>query len=248
MNTKALFVAWQDPASRSWFPVGKLTHESGVYEFAYTRGATQAESFRPFGRMTELDTVYRSTELFPLFSNRILPKSRPEYRDYMRWLGLSPEEYDELEELARTGGQRATDSLEIFPCPEPTADKLYVVYFFSHGLRYLIPENLARISTLVSGEKLLLAKDVQNKFDETALILRTEDPMSLVGYCPRYYSSEFSKLLDLVGPQKVEVSVERVNLDAPTRLRLLCKVVAPWPAEFSPCAREMFETIAQTVM
>ena len=246
MNHKALFVAWQDPESRSWFPVGRLTFDNGTYQFAYTRGAKESKSFRPFGRMTELDSVYMSKELFPLFSNRILPKSRPEHQDYMRWLGLSEDKYNELEELARTGGQRATDSLEIFPCPEPTPDNRYVVYFFSHGLRYLIPENLARISSLVPGEKLLLARDVQNNFDEMALLLRTQDPISIVGYCPRYYSAEFSRLLELVGPEKVDVSVERVNVDAPTQLRLLCRVSAPWPIAFSPCARELYETLAPT--
>lgn len=86
---KALFVAWQDPASRSWAPVGRLTREGEFYHFVYTRGATEVPNFMPFGRMTDLDAEYVSTELFPLFANRVLSRTRPEYQDYLRWLGLS---------------------------------------------------------------------------------------------------------------------------------------------------------------
>lgn len=247
MNQKALFIAWQDPQSRSWFPVGRLTLENHSYQFAYTRGAKESKRFLPFGRMTDLNAVYVSKELFPLFANRILPKSRPEHRDYMRWLGLSEGKYNELEELARTGGQRATDSLEIFPCPMPTSDNRYVVYFFSHGLRYFNSQTLLQIDSFSPGEELFLARDVQNKFDKTALLLRTQDPISFVGFCPRYYTADFTKLLTLAGPEKVKIVVERVNLDAPTRLRFLCRLSAPWPSSFSPCTRDLFETLASTV-
>ena len=84
MNTmKALFIAWQDSKTRSWSPVGRLTRESGLYHFVYTRGAEKVSNFRPFGRMQDLHKVYQSKELFPIFANRILAKSRPEYQDYL---------------------------------------------------------------------------------------------------------------------------------------------------------------------
>lgn len=241
---KALFVAWQDPNSRRWLPVGRLTHEGGVYRFVYTRGAKESTNFTPFGRMVDLDAAYVSEVLFPLFANRVLPKSRPEYQDYLRWMGLSEKEHDDLDVLARTGGQRATDTLEMFPCPEPTKSNAYEVFFFSHGLRYLIPENQARINTLKQGEELFLVRDIQNPQDQTALLMRTSDPMSLVGYCPRYYSAEFTRLLEAVGKDKVKVTVEQTNPDAPSQLRLLCKLSAPWPANFSPCSRDQFTALA----
>ena len=44
--SQALFVAWQQPDSRRYFPVGRLAacpREAGiVYEFAYIRGAAEA--------------------------------------------------------------------------------------------------------------------------------------------------------------------------------------------------------------
>lgn len=241
---KALFVAWQEPNSRRWIPVGRLTYENGAYRFVYTRGAKESKNFTPFGRMVDLDAAYVSEALFPLFANRVLPKTRPEYRDYLRWLGLSEQEHNELEVLARSGGLRATDTLEIIPCPEPTKDKSYEVFFFSHGLRHLSTKDQARVNELNAGERLYLMQDMQNEHDAMALLLRTNDPVSVVGYCPRYYSGEFSKLLKSVGANDVRVLVEQVNPDAPMQLRLLCKLHAPWPANFSACAMEQFQPLA----
>jgi hypothetical protein len=127
---KAVFITWQDPETKRWIPVGRLTFAKGAYQFAYTRGAKESKNFVPFGRMRDLDVVYLSNELFLPFSNRILPKSRPEYRDYLDWLGLDESKANELDVLARSGGQRATDTLEIIPCPEPTSDNSYMVYFW----------------------------------------------------------------------------------------------------------------------
>lgn len=241
---KALFLAWQDPTSRRWLPVGRLTHENGVYRFVYTRGAKATTNFTPFGQMLELDSAYISEALFPLFANRVLPKSRPEYQDYLRWLGLEQRQHDELDLLARSGGMRGTDTLEIIPCPERTTDNAYVVYFFSHGLRYLTPENQERVKSLEPGERLFLMRDIQNPHDSMALLMRTNDPMSLVGYCPRFYSAEFTRLIDSVGKDDVNLTVEQTNPDAPSQLRLLCKFSAPWPANFSPCSRDEFVPLA----
>ncbi len=82
---KALFVAWRGggPATGRWGPVGKLEHIGGVYRFCYTRGAEQLEGFRPFPEMPELDSLYESDLLFPLFANRLLAASRPEYQAYL---------------------------------------------------------------------------------------------------------------------------------------------------------------------
>ena len=241
---KKLYVTWQDPDTRQWYPVGRLSYEKGTYAFAYTRGAKASSKFVPFGRMMDLGVVYLSNELFPLFANRLLPKSRPEYHDYLKWLGLDESKADELEMLARSGGQRATDTLEIVPCPEPSPDNNYVAYFFAHGLRHMSEKDQQRAATLNTGERLFLMQDVQNKADPMALLLRTDDPMSMVGYIPRYYSAEFSTVMSRVSQERVVVSVERVNPDAPSNFRLLCKFVSPWPAGFVPCAKGEFEPLA----
>ncbi len=241
---KALFIAWQDKTTRRWAPVGRLSRENGVYRFVYTRGAEETPNFRPFGRMADLHKAYKSEELFPIFANRILAKNRPEYRDYLKWLGLSEAQHDALEELSRTGGLRATDSLEIFPCPEPTEGKNYEVYFFCRGLRHLHAENQERARQLGTSERLYLMQDLQNPHDSMALLMRTGDPITLVGYAPRYYSAEFTQLIKATAPDQVKVTVEQVNIDAPIQYRVLCKLVSPWPANFAPCARKEFQALA----
>jgi hypothetical protein len=241
---KELFIAWQDPNTRRWTPVGRLGYWDNRYYFVYTKGAKKSKNFVPFGRMRDLRSVYISDEIFPLFANRILSASRPEYADYIRWLGLNGKEYDNLEVLARSGGIRATDTLEIFPRPVPDAEGKYVSYFFSHGLRYLIPENREHIAKLKAGDRLLLMHDMQNLHDANALLMRTEDPISIVGYCPRYLSSEFRSLIRLAGPKHVNVAVYQVNKDAPNDLRLLCRLDSPWPKKFSPCSKPEFMPMA----
>ena len=72
-----LFVAWHTKEPPVWGPVGRLEYDRGIYRFCYTQGARQLVDFRPFDGMDDLAQVYESTELLPLFQNRLLPKSRP---------------------------------------------------------------------------------------------------------------------------------------------------------------------------
>jgi hypothetical protein len=243
---KALFVAYQDPRTRQWAPVGKLTRTAEGYRFAYTNGAKQFSEFVPFGRMTDVCSTYHSTELFPLFSNRILPKNRPEYREYLGWLGLSDTAHDELEELSRTGGLRVTDSLELIPCPERTAIGTYEAYFFCRGIRHATPEARARADELSAGERLFLMRDLQNQHDPAALAIRTKDPVSVIGYTPRYFAKDFAALLNASVSDEVRVTVEQANLTAPAQYRLLCRITAPWPATFSPCDDVAFQEISSS--
>lgn len=243
---KALFVAYQDTVSRQWAPVARLTLEDGRYHFSYTQGAKAIPDFVPFGRLTDLYTEYVSDKLFPLFANRVLPKSRPEYSEYLNWLGLTQASHDALEELARTGGLRATDTLELIPCPTPSSENRYEVYFFCRGLRHLTEDSQARALNLAPGERLYLAQDLQNSFDNTALLLRTDDPVTLIGYAPRYYSVDFTQLIQKVQtPDDVTVTVERVNPEAPTQYRVLCKLSAPWPSGFVPCEVDLYQPISK---
>jgi hypothetical protein len=240
---KILYLDWQDPHSRQWIPVGKLSAEDGIYRFVYTKGAVLSENFIRFGFMQDLHEVYRSRDLFPLFANRLISRKRPEYRDFLRWLDLVEEEADPLVLLARTEGVRETDSLTVFPCPEPDKEGKYVVHFFSHGLRHLSEDARVRINTLRPGDRLYLLPDPQNPHDDYAIALRTGDPATIVGYCPRYISRDFLEILKSKS-DAVSVSVKRVNTDAPIQLRLLCTLTADWPEKFRPCSSDYYQEIA----
>jgi hypothetical protein len=205
-----------------------------VYEFVYVHGCQRLPGFEGFGRMQDLHATYQSEELFPLFANRLLAKDRPEYASLLRWLNLKEAEATPLALLARTGGHRATDSLEVFPLPERAADGTYEIHFFSHGIRY-VPEEIQRfISTLAVGSRLYPLWDMQNSFDSVALALRSDAPRVLVGYCPSYLNSDLIKVVQSDEPRHCVITVEQVNTDAPIDLRLLCKLSARWPESFQP--------------
>ncbi len=132
---QTLFVAWQDPVSRSWSPVGRLWLENGVYRFVYLKGVESAVShgFRLLASFPQTDVVYSSADLFPLFRNRVMSKSRPDFASYVSRLNLASAHPEPLDILSREA-RRATDHLEMFPMPMLEGGR-YRVHFPLRGLR-----------------------------------------------------------------------------------------------------------------
>lgn len=253
---KHLFLAWQDPGGRSWFPIGRLSINRSRYLFVYTKGAEMAQresGFRPLASFPSLREAYESDELFAMFANRLPSRSRPEYEHFVGWLHTEDKD-DDIALLARSGGRRQTDAFEMFPCPEPDEDGLYHFQFFAHGLRHLSPDSIKRIEALRTGEQLLLMQDFQNHYDPSALVLRTNDTNEtfpgdryFVGFMPRYLQEDLYQVLqDCV--EAPMVSVERINQPpAPLQFRLLCSLTSCWPEQFRPCAGESFEPIVGSI-
>ncbi|WP_426053445.1 HIRAN domain-containing protein [Janthinobacterium sp. PSPC2-1] len=232
-----LFVAWQQPDSREWIPVAKLEFSDGTYSFSYTQGIFRAKEFRQFSGMQKVDVVYESPRLFPLFANRLISKSRPEFKDYLRWLGLSDMDDDPMAILALTGGIRGTDSIELFQPPAVSERGEYKFEFFARSLSHLPLAAINRIGELQKGERLYLMLDPQNDFDPRAVAMRTATPSSFLGYCPKYYAQDLGTLL--ANPEcDLTVKVKCVNLDAPSNMRLLCTVTANVPSVFTPLSKE----------
>lgn len=242
---KTLFLAWQDPNSRTWFPVGKLTHEDGVYYFSYLQGAIEAKqkaNFQPLWSFPDLYHRYSATDLFPLFANRLLRPSRPDYKDFVQWLNIPEQQDDPIALLARSGGQRKTDNFEVFPCPERDDQGNYHIHFFAHGLRHFPKETQQYVQSLQPGTPLFVTHDVQNSVDTRALILRTED-LHFVGYCPRYLTQDFFELICRL-PEQVKVTVERVNAPpTPLQFRLLCNLTATWGEDFQPFSSPIYQPL-----
>jgi hypothetical protein len=237
---KSLYVIWQEPQTKSWLPVGKLTYHSDkqVYQFTYTKGAEKSPYFMPFGRMKNLHKRYFSIELFPLFANRLLCQSRPEYSAYLQWLNVSEKEQNNpLFLLARSGGRRATDSLEVFPYLERNIDGNYEFYFFSRELRRLPKESLEKINILRPGEQLVA--NFQNKYDICTITLQTGD---LVGYCPPYLAKNFWSPREKINWN--QLTVVKVNREAPSAFRLLCRWLFNLPEDFQLFSDEEFQELA----
>lgn len=248
MNT-LLFVAWRSGGNhdRQWGPVGRLDKDLGHYRFAYTKGAKLLKGFPPFPGMTDLNEVYESDELLPIFQSRLLSRSRPEYRDFLTWGGFNPDTPPEpLELLGVTEGLRATDLLELFPCPTPDAENRLRIKFFLHGVRHMPAETQKEIGQLRQGESLGIMFDVSNWNDPEAVAIRTcpQRKRLLIGYMPRYLALDTKALFGSVSAGEIKLTVERVNIDAPMQQRLLCQMEAPWPESYSPCGGEEFQPLA----
>ncbi|WP_318417525.1 HIRAN domain-containing protein [Photobacterium leiognathi] len=217
-----VYLAWQSPDTRDWHVVGALTQISNGYEFHYTKGALNAEKFVPFSGMENLSKSYVSEEIFPLFYNRLLSTRRPEYPKFIQWLGLSEEQATPMNILARSGGLRGTDQLQMFRKIEVRESGCFEHFFFAHGLNHLTKSAQKRVDSLSDGERLFLCFDCQNPHDENAVIIRTDNPAEIVGYCPRYLAQDISTLLKV--SKNLTVSVEKIEKDAPSNYRLMCKV------------------------
>jgi hypothetical protein len=246
---KTLFLAWQDPVSRSWFPIGRLTFNGKEYQFNYTKGVLKALLeclFKPLPSFPDFSKVYTSQKLFPLFSNRVRPRSRPDYPEFVQWLNIPQHEDDPIALLARSGGKRVTDKFEVFPCPEPDEKGRYRIHFFAQGLRHLPKWAIERINGLEVGELLYLSHGFQNPDDSSALLLCTED-RGIVGYCPRYLCGDIFQIISQ-HRELVRVEVDRLNQPpTPLQFRLLCKMTADW-RDFRPFSSPMYQPVSSDVL
>jgi hypothetical protein len=235
------------PDQTGWRPVGRLEHDGNLFRFWYTQGARKP-GFRPFTQMEKLNQIYESAELFPLFANRLLSESRPEYEAFMRWSGLDTDNSpDPILILGVTEGLRQTDAVEVFPCPAPGADGCYFNKFFLHGIRWLADAAVKRIDGLKEDELLKLMLDPQNQYDPQAVAVRTDADPTFVGYVPRYLAHDVWQLFQQCGADSVRLEVARVNRDAPLQNRVLCRMQACWPDTFQPCSGEDFAPIPDGV-
>ena len=224
----SLFVSWQNPATRQWFVVGKLSDTADGYTFGYTWGADLAQEagFSPLDAFPDLDGVYESETLFPTFSSRLPPESRPDYEDFVSWLHLPAGEATPLLLLDRHSGAKQTDNYELFRAPEPDGDGNLYATFFLRGLRHRDTRIQESAEAMSRGTRLYLAPDDQNGRDPQAVLLRTEQDIFVPGYLPRYLAGPARMLLRL-NRDAVTVTVEKVNpAPAPIQLRLLCRFSA----------------------
>lgn len=246
---RTLFLAWQDPDRRRWYPIGRLTAAPSLYTFAYTKGAEEARTeagFQPLASFPDLSTTYVSEHLFPLFTNRVLTQARPDYQEYLDWLSVPPNEHDPVAILARSGGKKVTDALEVFPQPERDDNGQYHTHFVLHGLSQMPTSAVERAARLTSGEQLLVMRDMQNPYDPNALALRTaetyERDMHILGYIPQYLRGDVRRVTEM--GYSANVTVARVNLPpAPAQYRVMCSLVMDWPTGFEPLSEPEYQPL-----
>ena len=246
MNTNTLFLAWQDQKkeSRLWFPVGQLDvdTESLFYRFRYIRGAERAKSEAGFPLLAEfpcLDEDYRSSELFPLFQNRIINPGRPDLADYLSGLDL-PEGADPMEILAVSGGTRVTDAYEVFPKLVKREDGSFTCRFFLHGWRHVAQSAQERIDRLTKGDELYVTLELTNPATGLAVQIQTTD-YHMIGWTPRYLVTDL--VAAMAESPKYSVRVVRLNpLPAPSKQRVLIEMSGRWD-KHEPMTSEDFDPL-----
>lgn len=232
-----IFVVWQDSVTRLWHPIGKLTYKNSLYRFNYTKGCKASPRFKPFIHMENIDYVYESKSLFPFFENRVLDPSREEFREIIRWTDIEIDsgEFNHLEFLAKTGGERKTDSYRIIPCPS-SVDGYYVMDFFIHGMNYLNENQNRKLQELSAGDELEMVFEDENQIDPMAILI-TKDGSKL-GYCPKYLAHDFREVLIKEQLTEKHLIVKQLNLDAPAKYKVLCRFITKWPKDFAPFNNE----------
>ena len=248
---KSLFVAWQTPsASRAWFPIGRLDADvaNEAFEFAYTQGAVEAQrkgEFSPLLAFPDMQRRYTSRELFPLFKNRVLDPKRKDFAEYVDWLALDANHRDPIEILSITGGERQTDSLEVFPKLEKAADNTFRCRFFLHGARYMRDDSKARLLQLVEGERLHVAIELTNPVGPLAVQLQTLDYAHL-GWASRYLVEDICQAVS-GGSCDVSATVIRLNAaEAPENRRLLVELAGCFKEDYEPMSSPSFSLVRQT--
>lgn len=239
-----LLVLWQHPQSREIVPIGRFSYDGNTYSFVYTRAATTIEGFRPLPGLDNLLHQYTSTRLPTVFGQRVMEADRPDYVEYLSTLGLDQERATPWEQIVRSGGTRAGDTLQFMQIPAVRAGRAQAC-FLANGVRH-IPEmerliNGRRLGVsqqeqeealcgLTAGDRVLLEAEEGNPMDPAATLITTGG--TPIGWAPRTIAPSLRELLD---SQSLAPTVLRVGEPGtPPHLRLVLDldVVAPEGFEF----------------
>lgn len=244
VHEERLYVTWREP-SGSIHPIGLLVRrvdgESEHFRFAYLKMAETLDEFQPLAGLPDLHRLYESDALFPVFAHRVMPRTRPEFDALARRVQLGADA-DPFEVLARSGGRRATDRVEVFAPPRLTDDGRSSCFFFVRGIRHL-PDAAPVVAALRPGEVLDLVDDPDNRYNARAVLLGADG--TAIGWLPDYLVDHVHQLRGLNGTDPT-VIVEHVNDESsPSHQRVLCRLDAPWPLpSFEPFYDARFEPLA----
>ena len=232
---RRLVVAWQHPDGGPIQPIGFLSFDGQVYQFAYIRHAREVKDFRPLLGFPDLRRMYRSPDLFPLFAQRAMDPRRPDYQRYLARLGLGGDP-PPLEQIGRSQGRRQGDTIQLLPDPTVRGDKVTCL-FLVNGMRH-VPENTmtlnghrlrvsseeleATLAQLHHGDPLGLVHEPQNPYNPLAILVTGSSVP--VGWVPDLLVEDLHRLMQSA---KIMVTVDHVNgSDSPWHLRLLARLHA----------------------
>ena len=222
-------VTWRSRDTGRTYPVGLLVVGSSDYRFSYLPGVASIEDFREFVNFPDFDRDYRASRLFPFFSQRVMDPRRPDYPAYVSALGLTVDASD-LDVLARAGGQRKGDTVQVILEPTIGVGGAVDHYFLLSGARHAPGDAPALIDGLEQGAALTVRPQPENLVNPNAHLICTTLDQPL-GWVP-------DALLDLaqeVIATDYRLTAAHVNgRQWPSHLRVVARLQGTVPPSFEP--------------
>lgn len=233
-------VAWQNPVSRAVRPVGLLRFDGAEHEFFYLRSVSEVEDFRPFLNFPDLNQRYTSRDLFPMFAQRVLSPHRPDYSEHLRRLDLS-ETAGPWEQLARTEGRLASDTIQVLPEPMVGPSGATYARFLVAGIRHKLQDEVERnrvLAALHEGDSLEIVDEPSNPKNPRAMLVsaRHDGP---IGWVPDMLVDYLHKAR-VFGPVRLSV-VQANGPEAPMHMRLLVAFEGMVPTGYRPFDGPMWQ-------
>lgn len=222
---RRFLVTWRDGQEPpSIHDVGCLTFD-GAFRFHYLGSARTAPGFHPLPGLPDLSAVYGPTaELFPVFTGRVMERSRPDFPSYVTSLDL-PLDAGDLDILARSGGVSRGDHLTLTEEPTIHPDGSTRCTFLVRGLRFALPDAKVReqvLAALPVGTLLTARGEPDNDVSRDALLLCTADGVA-VGWVPNALVGFLRLVLD---EPAGSVTVRQLNgPEQPPHARLLVRAI-----------------------
>jgi hypothetical protein len=199
MTIDRLQVIWGAPSDGGRHVIGQLTRERSGAPFRFWYEPDLASAFKhgfallpAFPEHRTGERPYEARYLFATFADRIPSPHRTDAKQMLAAWGV--EQYDDqFEILAKSGGLRATDRLELSEYRSPDDLLTTPLEFRIAGARYVRPEERA---TLTPGVELAFEREFDNPHDPCATVVATLPDGKRAGYVPRQYSALVAKLLD----------------------------------------------------
>lgn len=235
----------QDADTRAYRWLGVLSRHDGEFHFRYTDKAASDADLRTLPGFPDPTRQYASANLFATFANRVMTPRRDSYQSFLDMIGLSGEDIDPFEVLARTWGTRVTDRIQVLPVPKLDQGGRLRMRFLVHGGRYVDPDAkvLGRVS---AGDRLTLVREPGNPEDSLAVLVCVDGSERAVGCVPAPLAPFVHALWERgIEP---EVMAEKVTMpDVPlasNQMRLLARLEATVPADFDVMAALNPERVA----
>ena len=193
LSNNYLLLIWKDPNTRTNYTIGKLSHDE-KYEFEYLESAKDATvaGWEPLEAFPEQGKIYKSKNLFPVFSSRLPDRKRRDIEKILSKYELNA--FDEFQLLRKSGARLPIDTYE-FVDPIFSDEENIERDFYIMGIRHHAAcggSNCEFLPSVHVGDLLRLEEEPQNKHDEFAIKVLTAQG-EFLGYIPRYYSKSITE-------------------------------------------------------